>query len=49
MIDRIRDLIAQGRIGTVFSVTAITGTPFSFTPADDGYWRVVLGKAVAGR
>ena len=48
VIDRIRDLIAQGRIGTVFSVTAITGTPFSFTPADDGYWRVVLEEGGGG-
>ncbi len=48
VVDRIRDLVAEGRIGTVFSITAVTGTPFTFAPEDDGYWRVVLEEGGGG-
>jgi predicted dehydrogenase len=48
VVDRIRDLVSEGRIGTVFSITAVTATPFTFTPGDDGYWRVVLGEGGGG-
>ncbi|MBQ18741.1 MAG: dehydrogenase [Planctomycetaceae bacterium] len=48
VVDRIRDLVSEGRIGTVFSITAVTATPFTFTPGDDGYWRVVLEEGGGG-
>ncbi len=48
VIDRIRSLVEQGRIGTVFSITAVTATPFSFAPGEDGYWRVVLEEGGGG-
>ncbi len=48
VVDRIRALIAEGRIGKVFSITAVTATPFAFGPQDDGYWRVVLEEGGGG-
>ncbi|MFP6767001.1 MAG: Gfo/Idh/MocA family oxidoreductase [Planctomycetaceae bacterium] len=48
VVERIRDLVGEGRIGTVFSITAVTATPFAFTPGDDGYWRVVLEEGGGG-
>ncbi len=48
VVERIRDLVGEGRIGKVFSITAVTATPFAFTPGDDGYWRVVLEEGGGG-
>lgn len=48
VIERIRGLVREGRIGTVLSVTAVTATPFSFAPGQDGYWRVVLEEGGGG-
>lgn len=48
VIDRVRELIGDGRIGTVMSITAVTATPFTFSPGDDGYWRVVLEEGAGG-
>jgi len=48
VVDRIRELILEGRIGTVFSVTAVTATAFSFAPGEDGYWRVLPGEGGGG-
>jgi len=48
VLDRIRDVIAEGRIGRVFSITAVTATPFEFRDGEDGYWRVVLEEGGGG-
>ncbi len=48
VVDRIRELIRGGAIGRVFSITAVTATPFAFAPEDDGYWRVVLEQGGGG-
>jgi predicted dehydrogenase len=41
VVARMLELIEQGEIGTVLSVTAITATPFAIDSDEDGYWRVL--------
>ena len=39
VVARMKKLIEQGRIGTPLSASAVTSSPFPFTPGDEGYWR----------
>ena len=48
VVERMRALVAEGRIGEPFSITAVTATPFGFEPGEDGYWRVVLPEGGGG-
>lgn len=48
VIQRITELVQDGTIGTVLSVSAITSTPFAINPGEDGYWRVIPGEGGGG-
>ena len=48
VIERMARAIANGEIGNPLSISAITGSPFTFTPRDDGYWRVVPERSGGG-
>ncbi|MCP3692360.1 MAG: Gfo/Idh/MocA family oxidoreductase [Planctomycetaceae bacterium] len=48
VIERIAEVINSGEIGQPLSVTAVTATAFSFSPGDDGYWRVLLEQGGGG-
>ena len=37
---RMKQLLAEGAIGTPMAVSAVTSSPFPLAPGDDGYWRV---------
>lgn len=39
VVARMKKLIEQGTIGTPLSASAVTSSPFPFTPGDEGYWR----------
>lgn len=41
VIKRMQELVEQGEIGSVLSVSATTCTPFAINSGDDGYWRVL--------
>jgi predicted dehydrogenase len=41
VIHRMLELVEQGEIGRVLSVSATTCTPFAIDPGEDGYWRVL--------
>lgn len=45
---RMAELIQDGTIGSVLSVSAITSTPFAINPGEDGYWRVIPGEGGGG-
>ena len=42
------DLMAEGTIGTVLSVSAVTCNPFPMDESDDGYWRVIPEQGGGG-
>jgi len=48
VIQRMSQLIDDGAIGSVLSVSAITSTPFAIDPGEDGYWRVIPGEGGGG-
>jgi predicted dehydrogenase len=41
VVHRMQELVQSGEIGKVLSVSAMTCTPFSVDPGEDGYWRVL--------
>jgi predicted dehydrogenase len=41
VVARMLQLIEQGEIGQVLSVSAVTSTPFAIDASEDGYWRVI--------
>jgi predicted dehydrogenase len=41
VVARMQELIQQGEIGKVLSVSAVTATPFALNSNEDGYWRVL--------
>ncbi len=48
VIQRISEIVANGTIGSVLSVSAITSTPCAMRPDEDGYWRVIPGEGGGG-
>jgi predicted dehydrogenase len=48
VVRRISELVANGTIGSVLSVSAVTSTPCAMRPGDDGYWRVIPGEGGGG-
>ncbi|MEO2022130.1 MAG: Gfo/Idh/MocA family oxidoreductase [Pirellulaceae bacterium] len=48
VIERLAQVIASGEIGQPLSVTAVTATAFTFSPGDDGYWRVLMEQGGGG-
>lgn len=41
MVQRIEELLRDGAIGTPLAVSAVTATPMSMQPGEEGYWRAV--------
>lgn len=48
VVQRMIGLIAEGAIGTVLSVSAVTCNSFQMDESDDGYWRVVPEEGGGG-
>lgn len=48
IVDRMKELIASGAIGTPLSVSAVTATAVPFRPEDDGSWRVRIAEGGGG-
>ncbi|MFP6618953.1 MAG: Gfo/Idh/MocA family oxidoreductase [Pirellulaceae bacterium] len=48
VIERLAQVLASGEIGQPLSVTAVTATAFTFSPGDDGYWRVLMEQGGGG-
>ena len=48
VIQRMAELVQDGAIGSVLSVSAITSTPFAINPDEDGYWRVIPDEGGGG-
>lgn len=48
VIQRIRDLIDEGAIGRVLSLSATASTEFAIDPGEDGYWRVLPEEGGGG-
>lgn len=48
VVQRMLDLMAEGTIGTVLSVSAVTCNPFPMDESDDGYWRVIPEQGGGG-
>ena len=41
VVERMHQLLQEGQLGDLLSISAITANPFEMAPADDGYWRVL--------
>ena len=48
VIRRMKQLVDDGAIGKVLSVSAVTSTPFAIGPKEDGYWRVIPEQGGGG-
>jgi predicted dehydrogenase len=44
IVARMRELLKQNALGTIFSVSAVTAARFAIAPGEDGYWRVDLAE-----
>ena len=47
-VDRIREMIAAGDIGSPLACSVVATTPFDIKPGDDGYWRADPQKSGGG-
>ncbi len=48
LVERIKQLLADGAVGSPLSVSAVTATPFDMSPGDGGYWRVLPEQGGGG-
>lgn len=48
IVARMRELVQDGAIGEVLSVSAVTSTPFAIGAGEEGYWRVQLEEGGGG-
>ncbi len=48
VVQRMAELVENGSIGSMMSVSAITSTPFAISPGEDGYWRVIPDEGGGG-
>jgi len=48
LVERIKQLLAEGTLGQPLSVSAVTATPFDMSLGDEGYWRVLPEQGGGG-
>jgi predicted dehydrogenase len=48
LVERIEQLLAEGTIGVPMAISAVTATPLSMSPGEEGYWRVIADDGGGG-
>ena len=41
VVERMYQLLQEGHLGELLSISAVTANPFQMSPVDEGYWRVL--------